>query len=121
MFCSRLCVAFVCALGIARPSFGEGPDLASVLRDAAGSGGQPSPSWEGYLGGFRDGLIWQSAYLEQVEGYTTRVFCFPKDRGMTNAELISAGQNYLAKYPSRGMQPFGVGMLFALREAYPCE
>ena len=74
-----------------------------------------------FFSGLGSGLRWMNTDLDNSD----RLFCFPRDKGMTPNEYFAIYKNeyykYREFYDSQEYQPPGFILIHGLKDKYPCN
>jgi hypothetical protein len=65
------------------------------------------------------GMNWTNAFM--FVNHKFHLYCLPGSLVLTGDELADIVKRFVKKTPNDGIQPVGMIMLFALRDAFPCE
>jgi hypothetical protein len=65
------------------------------------------------------GMNWTNAFM--FVNHKFHLYCLPGSLVLTGDELADIVKRFVEKTPNDGIQPVGMILLFALRDAYPCE
>ena len=74
-----------------------------------------------YIRGMKDGFLWSSTLTRANFGEQIRNYCFPENLVMTTDNLVQIGKDYLAENPAAYSDHFGLRMVMALEDAFPCN
>lgn len=82
-------------------------------------------AWYLYVKGVAEGFLWYGAVTtedsERKYGDSYSVYCPPPKLALTPENFVDIGEDYLAKNPEAFDDHFGLRMIMALREVFPCR
>ncbi|HEY2069930.1 MAG TPA: hypothetical protein VGG48_10280 [Rhizomicrobium sp.] len=113
----RLFLGIALGLVLAQPAFAEmTADELMHIYDT----GDPTSRDEVAIAadGNYNGLAWASSYL--TSQHATPIFCPVPNHAMTRQETMEMLRASMAKDARIGKQPYGLAMLLAVQETYPC-
>ncbi|CCE06458.1 hypothetical protein BRAS3843_1730027 [Bradyrhizobium sp. STM 3843] len=74
--------------------------------------------YEKMLGANENGMSWANAAIE-VEG-GVKLYCMPDSLALAPQQNVQILRQYVTDHPEHAKRPFGLVLLSALRETFPC-
>lgn len=71
-----------------------------------------------FMHGIADGIGWEEGYQEENGG--VRAYCQPGKLALTPEQEADITSRYIAANPKAGEYPFGLALLLALKDTFPC-
>jgi hypothetical protein len=72
-----------------------------------------------FIHGIDDGIGWEESYQEQNGGM--RIYCQPGKLALTIEQDVDITSRYIAANPKAAEYPFGLALLLALKDTFPCQ
>jgi hypothetical protein len=110
-----MCV-LVAGLLMLSPAYAE-PTAGAVLKAFEGS--NPDIGFKDYLIGTIDGLSWANVRLSFEQ--KPKLFCVPNKMALTSEQAIDILRRYVDGLPKDAGHSFGMVMMDALIDAFPCK
>lgn len=77
--------------------------------------------WFLYVKGVNEGFLWHSSVTIVEFGERARLYCPPPKLAITEENVIQIGKSYLAENPEAYTSPYGLRILMAMQETFPCD
>jgi hypothetical protein len=71
------------------------------------------------LGSAQNGMAWSNEALQQEHGF--RLFCAPEHMAFVDQQVVAIMREFVKNHPERQGAPYGMVLLLALKEAFPCK
>jgi hypothetical protein len=99
------------------PADGGDPSAGAVLKALEGS--NPDIGVKDYLFGIIEGLSWANVRLSFEQ--KPKLFCEPDKIALTSEQAIDILRRYVDGHPRAASSSFGMVMMDALTDAFPCK
>jgi hypothetical protein len=109
---SRVCGAGLTIFALAGPAIAD-PDVQTVLA------GAHLEAFKTYVSAEHEGMSWYQTVLASRTG--VKLYCAPEQTALQSNQLIDIVRRYVAQNPSYESSPFGMVLMIALQEAFPCR
>jgi hypothetical protein len=100
------------------PAFAE-VDAQTFLKGYDGSGPDDRATLARILGATENGIAWTISAVKHDHGID--VFCTPNKLALTDQQDVDILRRYVQVHPKDGTYPYGLVLLMALRDAFPCK
>jgi hypothetical protein len=94
-------------------------DAETLLLNHARGTAEAKDILAGMLGATENGLSWANTAISN-EGQP-RLYCVPAKLALTNAQDVDILRRYTLDHPDKKTLPYGLALLLALKEAFPCN
>jgi hypothetical protein len=80
---------------------------------------RPELLYERMLGSTENGMSWSNTALEHEHGF--RLYCAPEHMALVDQQVIAIMRQHVKDHPEDQGAPYGMVLLLALKEAFPCK
>jgi len=94
-------------------------DAETLLLNHARGSAEAKAILAGMLGATENGLSWANTAISN-EGQP-RLYCVPAKLAFTSAQDVDILRRYALDHPDKKTLPYGLALLLALKEAFPCR
>lgn len=97
-------------------------DFGTVLENFTPNPSTPEDyGWFLYVKGVNEGVFWHSTMTAVEFGERARLYCPPSKLAITEENVIQIGKSYLVENPEAYTDHYGLRMLMAMQETFPCD
>ena len=113
-------VAALVTLALATTATGAEMNAGAFVRDYEQAQAAQKPSYEAAALNVHIGLGWMNSYLQSANP-EAQVFCQPAGTTLTGPQAMDALRRFVGAHSEAASEPYGMVLLFALKDMWPCS